>query len=74
MSEAWDKRQMNTIASKERIEVAVQSLMMTDGFGPDEVLAHTASYSVAIFGNDTKTGRLRIKECAQRMLREARKG
>lgn len=65
---------MNTAAKPEDIAFRVKELMILDGFGPDEVLSHQGEYSKELFGSNTPTGRLRIYECAQRMLREALKG
>jgi len=58
---------MNT---REITRDAVMNLMMEDGFGPDEVMEHTADYSIALTGHDTPTGRLRVKQIANGILRE----
>jgi uncharacterized circularly permuted ATP-grasp superfamily protein len=64
---------VNTNAHRDRIEASVIKLMMTDGFGPDEVLSNLSGYSRDVFGSNTPTGRLRVHQCVMRILRAARR-
>ena len=52
----------------------VLGLMMEDGFGPDEVIAHAREYASSITETQpSRTAILRIKRIARGIIRDARR-